>query len=676
MIQPGQIDYQQQLDSLKDLPVNADSIEYLTDLSRNPGSPFVRFLVESRLEQLTKALQNQAGAQAQQAQENSPQGTISDKIQQAAGLAALQAGQQRQAEQQMQSQASQAQMPVPEGITQPQMQSEADYGVASAPVDSEMFNFAPGGIVTFANPEKEKKQLVKDEEERLRKQTEMYIAGAQEAARQRAIDEQAAAAAAPPAQPAPPPEEKTSMAGNLFRGIVNPLMSGIKSGIQQTADYGKLMSQRDESTPGFFEQLTPTERAARLKQTRDLNTQLGQVGNAPAPAAPAPAPAPGGISTVLNRPASVSEAQATMLAGPQAAVPPSVQPPPPPAVNTGIATGKPKPPPALAAPAAPGAAPAAPTGIAATLAAMQNMPQQAAFNKAIEDARKASEGTTREQKIKDELDLQKTLGIGTFEQQQMKMFEENKARKDKIDAGRGQRDFLAQLATYSRPGANWSQVAERDIASKSAALLEDEQFANSQNKLLTDIQRTAEERRVGTATSIRAAEALEKKTKQEMLTFIMKEMGVNLQVAQKILGDTLNAQVNMRGQDFQRQVGMANASSKNELGAAKLELAQERLKQTIAQAGVDSRLKLSNSKPYVDLEKQISGLETQMRYATNPDGTPKDAEKMGKLTTDLANLKTRQAALASQILGTGGISTLPQSPSTAGTKVIDYNKIK
>jgi hypothetical protein len=59
MIQPGQIDYQKQLDSLKDLPVSADSIEYLTNLSRNPGSPFVRFLVESRLEQLTKALQNQ-----------------------------------------------------------------------------------------------------------------------------------------------------------------------------------------------------------------------------------------------------------------------------------------------------------------------------------------------------------------------------------------------------------------------------------------------------------------------------------------------------------------------------------------------------------------------------------------------------------------------------------------
>jgi len=613
MIQPGQIDYQKQLDSLKDLPVSADSIEYLTGLSRNPGSPFVRFLVESRLEQLTKALQNQAGSQAQ---ENSPQGTISDRIQQAAGVAALQSAQQRQAAEQMQQQASQAQMPVPEGIAQPQAQPEADYGVASAPVDSEMFNFAPGGIVTFANPEKEKKQLVKDEEEeRLRKQTEMYIAGAQEAAKQREAD--APIKELPTEEPAMGMSTGPAKVNPLSRMLLDPLKaaaSGISGLISRpTSPPPALMFDRPEGAT-----------------------------NAPA-----------------NRPASVSEAQATMLAGPQAAVPPSAPPPPPPVKNTGIATGKP---PAPAAPAGP------PTGIQATLAAMQNMPQQAAFNSAIADVRKASEGTTREQKIKDELDLQKTLGIGTFEKQQQQMYDENKARQAKIEAGRGQRDFMAQLATYSRPGANWSQVMERDIASKSAALMEDERFANSQNKLLTDIQSTAEARRVGTANSIRTAEAAEKKTKQEMLTFIMKEMGVNLQVAQKILGDTLNAQVQMRGQDYQREVGMANASSKNELAAVKLDLAQARLDQTIKQAGVDNRLKLSNSKPYVDLDKQINGLETQIRYATNPDGTPKDPEKMGKLTTDLANLKTRQADLASQILGTGGggISTLPASAPPPG----------
>lgn len=656
MIQPGQIDYQKQLDSLKDLPVNAQSIEYLTGLSRNPGSPFVRFLVESRLEQLTKALQNQAGSQAQ---ENAPQGTISDKIQQAAGIAALQSAQQRQAAQQMQQQASQAQMPVPEGIAQPQAQSEADYGVASAPMDSEMFNFAPGGIVAFANPEKEKKQLVKDEDD---DKLDPEVA-------KKIVAEMQARSGAN----APPPEEKTSMAGDLVRSIVNPLVSGIQSGFQNTTDYAKLKTQRDEAAPGFFEQLTPTERAERMLKTKELNAQMGKVGTAPAPAAPAPAP--GGIATIAD---SETQKLARLAANPPAAqnMNPALQPnrnvppPPPPAVNTGINTGKPPAPPAPAAPGGP------PTGIAATLAAMQNMPQQATFNKAIEDARKSTEGTTREQKIADELALQKALGVGTFEQQQMKMFEENKARKDKIDAGRGQRDFFAQLATYSRPGANWSQVMERDIASKSAALLEDEQFANSQNKLLTDIQRTAEERRVGTANSIRAAEATEKKTKQEMLTFIMKEMGVNLQVAQKILGDTLNAQVQMRGQDFQRQVGMANVDAKLEIASVKADMAAQKLAATLASMDTANKIKLSNSDPYKKLEARIAGLDQAIKYNSNPDGTPKDAEKVGKLKSDLADLKTQQATLATNILGGGGIGTLPQSTSAAGTKVIDFNKIK
>ena len=655
MIQPGQIDYQKQLDSLKDLPVSEQSVEYLTGLARNPGSPFVRFLVESRLEQLTKALQNQAGSQAQQAQQSTPQGTISDRIEQAAGLAALQAAQQRQAAQQMQQQASQPRMPVPEGITQPQTQSDAEYGVASAPVDSDMFNFAPGGIVTFANPEKEKKQLVKDEED---DKLDPEIA-------KKIVAEMQARSGAN----APAPEEKTSMAGDLFRSVVNPLVSGIKSGIQNTADYVNLMAQRNEAAPGFFEQLTPTERAARLKQTKELNTQLGQVGTAPAPVAPAPAP--GGIATIAD---PETQKLARLAANPPAAqnMNPALQPnrnvPPPPTANTGINAGKPPAPPA--APSGP------PTGIAATLAAMQNMPQQVAFNKAIEDARKSVEGTSRDQKIADELALQKALGIGTFEKQQQQMYEDNKARQAKIEAGRGERDFLAQLAAYSRPGANWSQVVERDIASKSAALLEDKQFADAQNKLLTDIQRTAEERRVGTANSIRAAEATEKKTKQEMLHYIMQSQGVNLQVAQKILGDTLNAQVQMRGQDFQRQVGMANIDAKLEIASVKADLAAQKLAATLANMDTANKLKLSNSDTYKKLEARIAGLDQAIKANTNPDGTPKDAERVGKLKSDLADLKTQQATLATNILGGGGIGTLPQSTSTAGTKVIDFNKIK
>ena len=609
MIQPGQIDYQEQLDSLRDLPVNEQSIEYLTGLSRDPGSPFVRFLVESRLEQLTKALQNQAGSQAQQAQENSPQGTISDKIQQAAGLAALQAGQQRQAAEQMQKQASQAPMPVPQGIAQPQAQAEPDYGVASAPVDSEMFNFAPGGIVTF------------DDGGRVQRF-----------------------------------QSKGLVSGSLSDASDSSETFDILADRAREAARKKAEQELNEKIK-FLEMAAP-EVAERIKKEK-LQTS----------ATPAPVSAPGGIATI---PDAESQKLANLAANPPAAqnMNPALQPnknvpPPPPPPPTNV-----KPP---APPAPPPLAPSATAGIETLINQMYNMPERNKFGQLINEARANMVTTPQSDLIKQEQDLQKALGIGTLDTQQMKMYEDNKARQAKVEAGRGQRDFMAQLAAYSRPGANWSQVMERDIANKSAALMEDERFANAQNKLLTDIQTTAEARRVGTAGAVRAAAAKEKETREKMLDLIMRLTGDDAKIAQAILGDTLKTAVSLygydvqaRGQDLQYRANMAQANNRNEFAAAKLELAQEKLKQTIAQAGVDSRLKLSNSKPYVDLDKQINGLETRIRYETNPDGTPKDPEKMGKLTTDLANLRTRQADLASQILGTGGgISTLPQQkPAT------------
>jgi hypothetical protein len=611
MIQPGQIDYQKQLDSLKDLPVNADSIEYLTGLARNPGSPFVRFLVESRLEQLTKALQNQAGSQAQ---ENAPQGTISDKIQQAAGLAALQAGQQRQAAQQMQEQASQAQMPVPQGIAQPEAQPEADYGIASAPVDSEMFNFAPGGIVTFANPEKEKKQLVEDNSD-LRKKYE---------------------------------REATEMSYGQRTQFSSPEVKQMGDQIRSEVQDAYLKSEQAQM-------LRPVTRPSA---TGDMPPALAPVSAPPAPAVP------GGIATI---PDAESRKLASLAANPPAAqnMNPALQPnknvpPPPPPPPTNV-----KPP---APPAPPPLAPNATAGIETLINKMYNMPERNQFGKLIEEARANMVTTPQSDLIKQEQDLQKALGIGTLDTQQMKMYEDNKARQANIEAGRGQRDFMAQLAAYSRPGANWSQVAERDIANKSAALMEDERFANAQNKLLTDIQRTAEERRVGTASTIRAATAKEKETREKMLDLIMRLTGEDAKIAQAILGDTLKAAVSiygndvqMRGQDMQYKVGMANVDAKLEIANIKADVAAEKLKSTLANMDVANRLKLNNSDAYKKLDSRIAGLDQAIKANSNPDGTPKDVEKVAKYKSDLADLRTQQATLATQILGPSGISTLPTS---------------
>jgi hypothetical protein len=497
-------------------------------------------------------------------------------------------------------------------------------------MDSEMFNFAPGGIVTFANPEKEKKQLVKDEEERLRKQTEMYVLAAQEAAKQREADA--------PLREIPIEDAAMGMSGGPAK--VNPLSRMLLDPLKAAASGISGLMSRPTSPPPALMFDRPEGSTAAPMSAPAVNAETQKLAN------------------LAATPPSAQNMNPALQ--PNKNVPP---PPPPPPTNV-------KPP---APPAPPPLASNATAGIETLINKMYNMPERNKFGQLIDEARANMVTTPQSDLIKQEQDLQKALGIGTLDTQQMKMYEDNKARQAKIEAGRGQRDFMAQLAAYSRPGANWSQVAERDIANKSAALMEDERFANAQNKLLTDIQTTAEARRVGTASAVRAATAKEKETREKMLDLIMRLTGDDAKIAQAILGDTLKTAVSLygydvqaRGQDLQYRANMAQANNRNEFAAAKLELAQEKLKQTIAQAGIDSRLKLSNSKPYVDLDKQINGLETRIRYETNPDGTPKDPEKMGKLTTDLANLRTRQADLASQILGTsGGISTLPQQkPAT------------
>jgi hypothetical protein len=630
MIQPGQIDYQEQLDSLRDLPVNEQSIEYLTSLSRDPGSPFVRFLVESRLEQLTKALQNQAGSQAQQAQENSPQGTISDKIQQAAGLAALQTGQQRQAAEQMQEQASQAPMPVPQGIAQPQAQAEPDYGIASAPMDSEMFNFAPGGIVTFANPEKEKKQLVKDEEdERLRKQTEMYVLAAQEAAKQREANA--------PLREIPTEDAAMGMSGGPAK--VNPLSRMLLDPLKAAASGISGLMSRPTSPPPALMFDRPEGSTAAPMSAPAVNAETQKLAN------------------LAATPPSAQNMNPALQ--PNKNVPP---PPPPPPTNV-----KPS------APPAPPAA-SATAGIETLINQMYNMPERNKFGQLINEARANMVTTPQSKLIEDELALQKALGIGTLDTQQMKMYEDNKARQAKIEAGRGQRDFRAQLAAYSRPGANWSQVVERDIANKSAALMEDERFANAQNKLLTDIQVTAEARRVGTASTVRAAKAKEKETREKMLDLIMRLTGDDAKIAQSILGDTLKAAVSMYGNDLQYRASMANTAANAASKSEKLLLEREkqilRADQGLKQIEARNQDLLNKNKDYQGYVKIRQGLEQNLNYIT-------DEAKRAKTLEQIDGYNQKISDIATKIIGGGsGISTLPQSTSGTGTKVIDFSKIK
>jgi len=90
-----------------------------------------------------------------------PQGTVKENIEQQMGVMQLQAAKQKQMAQQMAQQGAQAQMPVPPGVPEPQMQAmPEDSGVATLPTGE--MEFGSGGIVAFAN--KEGKQLVEDED--------------------------------------------------------------------------------------------------------------------------------------------------------------------------------------------------------------------------------------------------------------------------------------------------------------------------------------------------------------------------------------------------------------------------------------------------------------------------------------------------------------------------------
>lgn len=163
---------------LASLPTSPDSIKYLMALANGANPEIPRFMALGRLEQMKQEMANNKPAQP-------PQGTVKDKIEQAAGIMALRGGQQPQ-QPAMQSQA------VPQGIPQPQMQPQpeevqtgADGGLMRARVDPRMFNFAPGGIVSFAGDtgsrveSGKEKPLTKEEREKLENELEMRKIGAE-----------------------------------------------------------------------------------------------------------------------------------------------------------------------------------------------------------------------------------------------------------------------------------------------------------------------------------------------------------------------------------------------------------------------------------------------------------------------------------------------------------------
>lgn len=116
------------------------------------------------------------------------------------------------------------------------MRASMRHGLASLPVDFAAFapdeeGMANGGIVAFAEPtEENNRSLVKD-------------------------------------------EEATSTAGDIWRSLTG----GLKKGFENTTKYAQLREQMREAQPGFFESLTPTERASRQESVKDISRQMDEL---------------------------------------------------------------------------------------------------------------------------------------------------------------------------------------------------------------------------------------------------------------------------------------------------------------------------------------------------------------------------------------------------------------
>jgi hypothetical protein len=127
---------------LKDLPMQVVQ-QYANGM--NPEVPPYLALGELQRRELSQKQMATAQGGAQ-----GPQPSVKEQVEQKAGLMALQQMQQQQMAQQ---QRPQGPMPVPAGVPQPEPQPEAMMargGLAGIPVRRDMFEYAGGGIVAFA----------------------------------------------------------------------------------------------------------------------------------------------------------------------------------------------------------------------------------------------------------------------------------------------------------------------------------------------------------------------------------------------------------------------------------------------------------------------------------------------------------------------------------------------
>ena len=442
-------DMREAISKIDSIPLVKESIPELTKLANGFDPSIPGYLALGRLHQITSLAESAQTAKP-------PQGTIKDKTTQAAGLMALMGGRGQMAAQNSAAQTMNQAGPVPQNTPEPEMQTEAapeemmgmaEGGITSMDIDPRMFNFDGGGIVTFANPEKEKKQLVKD-------------------------------------------EERKSSFDSLIESLISPFKGAYEAG-QEAGEYVR-------QSPGYFERLTPTERAAKEAKAAPfaLNAPSREEREAAKQAA-------------LEAQQSAYRAEQNRLrAGHKAAMlsgnssdSPSLQAAPPAPPMGGINDGSTRVPGANIGPITVGPTQAMPENkfLTATEKFVNQQPE--AFNEAAEAAKIAARN--------------KAAGIGTYadvmRQQQADLAKQFEASRPTMNE-----DIVGMLRRYARPGAMAGDVGDEVNTQMRTEREARMQFKQDQFKITEAVERLEEARRTNDVAAIAKAEADLKKANADL----------------------------------------------------------------------------------------------------------------------------------------------------------------
>lgn len=584
---------------------------------------------------------------------------------------AKQAMQAKMLQQQRQQQGLQAlaqrspSMEVPEGVPQPEAQPQ---GIDDLPVEME---FARGGIVAFADGDKVFSRMDQEKADKLKmlegllQQVNSMLTAAAKSGDPRAIQTYASQAASVRDQ-----INKTRQdAGNRLDVIEG--MAGLKSPAPQPA------APRPAAAPAGIDQLMSPE---------EMPTQIG-VGRAPrTPAAPRPLPGSmmpsaeeAGLASAVSdialptstRPASVSEAQATAAAGPQAAVPPAtprptkerVAPTPRPAAER----------PAPTAPAAPVAA--APTTQAAPATGLDALYEQN-IRKRMEmdpEARAKAFG----ERYKKEIGAPDTS-------QYDRLIAELENRKKQFDAPKAGFDafaeYMGQIAAQG-PQRDWATAGAQGAAAQTALNKERQAQQFDLTKQGIDIAQKKLDTVRGFNKELFTLTEKERDDINKEVQEFTKEYGLSKRDADKYKRD-----LEMEALRHKNAVTLEGVRAKNQAANRPFDLQGELAKAILAgdkPRAEKLREALSMAagakKPGLDMEllkkfENLPGVKSEMEmltiYRNKKDPKPADLTRIQEVEARLS-AKAKAAGIDPAQIGLGSST----STTKTGDRTIDFNAI-